>query len=137
MLYQFQQHAAGGARVQEGDARAARAGTRRCADGRQARLARPLQRRLDVGDAQRDVVQPLAPACQELAHRAVIIQGFKQLDGRLARAEVGGADAFAGNGLGVFQLQPQRLPARQPVGDGRDGEAEVVDGGHASSSSAG
>ena len=115
------QHAAGRARVQERDARAADAGARLLVDQRACRpRLSARERRVDVGHLVGDVVQARALLGEELAHGRVRAERREQLDVVLADVEQHRLDALLGDDLAVGELEPEarrgraRAPARAP-----------------------
>ena len=86
-LLQLDQHAVRRRRVNERDQRAFGAGPRLLVDQPDAARAQVRERRLDVVDAQRDVMQAGAALLDELRDRRVGRGRFEQLERRLAGVE--------------------------------------------------
>src|SRR3954451_19602116 len=122
------EHRAGGGGMQEGDAGRPDAGAGRLVDERDALVAQPAERRLDVGDLVGDVVQARPLAREEPADGRVGTERAKQLDVVLADVEQHRLDALLLDGLTVHERHAVGLLVQRDRGvEVLDGEAHVVD----------
>src|SRR5262245_55519229 len=127
-LDQLQQDPAGGPRMDEGDPPAARADPRGRLDHRGSSAAQGGKRRVDVGDAEADVMDPLAAPVEEPGDRRVGRERLEQLETSLARGQERHPDPFGGHLLDPLHLQTEGVPVeRQRVVQRSDGDAEMVD----------
>jgi hypothetical protein len=137
VLAEFDEHAAGVFRVQEGHALAARAGARLVGEEAHALLGGALHRRLDAGNAEREVVHAGAAFFQKRSHRADARLGrLQQLQRRRRSARRAGGQKAHRHVLLVYRLRGKGPPADEPfqkVGEGVGvvgGEADVIEGRH-------
>src|SRR4051812_20298762 len=137
-LHDLGQDAAGGAGVQERDARAADAGPGLLVDEAQARGAQALELGIDVGGLVGDVVKARALLGQELAHGRVLAERREQLDVVLADVKQDRLDALGLHGLAVDELDVEVALVELEGGvEVLDRDADVVDAGqHAREASA-
>jgi diacylglycerol kinase (ATP) len=127
-LDELGQHAARRRRVQEGDSGAADAGTRRVVDQAHPGRAEIGERRRDVVDPVRDVVQPGATAGEEASDRRIGAERRKQLDVALPDVEERGLHALVGERLAMNERHPVGVAVDRDRGvEVLDRDAHVID----------
>ena len=114
--------------MDERDERAVRAGTRLGVDETHAARGQVRQRRAQVLDAQRDVVEPGSARLDERRNRRVGRGGLEQLERGRAGVEHVRADPLRGHVLGRFDLEPERVAIeRQRLVEALDRDADVIE----------
>lgn len=126
-LHQFDQHAVGGAGMDEGDAAAVRAGAGLLVDQFHARRLKLNQQPIQVFDFQAKMVHAFPPVGDEFLHRAFRALRLQEFEAAVAHGQKAHRNPIRGHGLAALQRQAERLPERH----GRRGvlhrEADMID----------
>jgi hypothetical protein len=122
LLGEFEQYAAGAAGVQESNEMATGATPWALADGFHAGSATALERRLDIGDFERDVMQAWAASLEKTADGRLVGGRLEKFDPR--PLEVEESDLY------LFRLDnlASRVWAAEDRRKDRDGRLEIVHG---------
>src|SRR5215218_334968 len=127
VLYEFEQHAAGGRGVYERHEAPARAHARLLVDEARALAFEARERRAYVRDAHRDVVNPRPALLKKLRDGRGGAGRLKEFYARLARGQHRHAHALLLHRLRVFDFEPERVaPETQRLFDAARSDAYVI-----------
>lgn len=113
--------------MEEGDHPAARSRTRLRVDWALPGGGGVGERAAEVGDFEREVVQPFAPRGQESREWTVLPDGLEQLEEDAAGVEERDADAFAREVFAIHDVRAEEPERPRALLDAAHGDSDVVE----------